>query len=69
MAKGAKTFTTMDSHFVPPHEKFSLRNPLIPEDVQFMDRKQWLCFIVWNANSPSSAAIYLHSSVTVSLVE
>jgi hypothetical protein len=31
--------------------------------------KGMLCFIVWNANSPSSAAICLHSSVIVSLVK
>jgi hypothetical protein len=34
-----------------------------------MDQKEWLCFTVWNANGPSSAAICLHLSVTVSLVE
>jgi hypothetical protein len=62
MAKGAKTFTTIDSHFVRPHENFSSCNLLITENVQSMDRKEW--FIVWNASSPS-AAICLHSSVIV----
>jgi hypothetical protein len=55
MVKGAKTFTTVDSHFVRAHENFSSCNLLITEDVQSMGRKEWLCFIVWNANSPSSA--------------
>jgi hypothetical protein len=69
MAERAETFTTKDSHFVRPHENFSSCNLLITEDVQSMDRKEWLCFIVWNANSPSSGAICLHSSVTVSFVK
>jgi hypothetical protein len=69
MVKGAKTFTTMDSHFIRPHEEFSSSNLLITEDVQSMDRTEWLCLIVWNANSPSSAVICLHSSVIVSLVK
>jgi hypothetical protein len=68
MAKMAKTFITMDSHFVRPHENFSLCKLLIIEDVQSMDREEWLCLTVCNANSPSSAAICLHSSVIVSLV-
>jgi hypothetical protein len=51
MAKGAKTFTTMDSHFVWPHENFSSCNLLITEDLQSMDQKEWMCFIVWNAQS------------------
>jgi hypothetical protein len=34
-----------------------------------MDLKEWLCFIVWNTNSPPSAAICLHSSVIVPLVK
>jgi hypothetical protein len=59
----------MDSHFVRLHENFSSCNPLITEDVQSMDRKEWLCFIVWNENCLSSAAICLHSSVIVSLVK
>jgi hypothetical protein len=65
MAKEAKTFTTMDSHIVRPLENFSSCKLPITEDVQSMDRKEWLCFIVWNANSPSSPAICLHSSVIV----
>jgi hypothetical protein len=69
MAKGAKTFATMDSHFAQPHENFSLCSVLITENVQSMDQKEWLCFIVWNANSPSSDAICLHSLVVVSLVK
>jgi hypothetical protein len=69
MVESAKKFTTMDSHFVWPHKNFSSCNLLTTEDVQSMDRKEWLCFIVWNANSPSSAAICLHSSVVVSLVK
>jgi hypothetical protein len=68
MAKGAKTFTTMDSHFVRPHEIIFSCNLLITKDVQSMDGKEWLCFIVWNADSPSDA-ICLHSSVIVSLVK
>jgi hypothetical protein len=67
MAKGAKTFTTMESHFVQQHENFSSCN-LITADVQSMGQKEWLCFIVWDANSPSSAAVRLHSSVIVCLV-
>jgi hypothetical protein len=69
MAKGAKTFTTMGSLFIRPHENFSSCSLLITEDVQSMDRKEWLCFIVCNANSPSPAAICLDSSVTVSFVK
>jgi hypothetical protein len=69
MAKGANTFTTMDSHFVQPHENFSSCNLLIAEDVQSMDRKEWLCLIVWNANTPSTAAICLQSSVVVPFVK
>jgi hypothetical protein len=61
MAKQAKTFTTMDSHFVQPHENFSPCNLLITEHVQPTDQKEWLCFIVCNANSPSSALyVYTH---------
>jgi hypothetical protein len=67
-AKGSKEFTTLYSHFVRLREKFpraiflSLRmyNPWIERNG---------CFIVWNVNSPSSAAICLHSSVIVSLVK
>jgi hypothetical protein len=55
MAKWAKTFAIMDLHFVGPHEHFSLCSLLVTEDVQAMDQKEWLCFIVWNANSPASA--------------
>jgi hypothetical protein len=69
MVKGAKTFTTIDSHFVLPHENFTACNLLITEDAKPMHRKEWLCFIVWNANSPSSAAVHLQSSVVVSLVK
>jgi hypothetical protein len=68
MAKGAETFTEMDSHFFRPHENFSSCNLLITGDVQSIDRKEWLCFIVCNANSPSLAAVCLNSSVIVSLV-
>jgi hypothetical protein len=50
MAKGAMTFTTMDSHFVRPHENFSSCN-LITKDVQSVDQQEWLCFTVWNAKS------------------
>jgi hypothetical protein len=46
-----------DSHFVRRNEKFSSCNLLVTEDEQSMDRKEWLCFIVWNVNSPSSAAV------------
>jgi hypothetical protein len=66
MAKGSKIFTSMDSPFVRPHENISSCN-LISEVVQPMDLKDWLCFTVWNANSPSSAAMCLHSSIIVSL--
>jgi hypothetical protein len=52
--KRAKTFTTMDSHFVRPVENFSSCNLLITEDIQSMDQKEWLCFVLWNANSPSA---------------
>jgi hypothetical protein len=69
MAKGSKTFTAMDSHFVLTYEDFSSCNFVITDDVQTMDRKEWLCFIVWNANSPSSTAVCLHSSVIVFLVK
>jgi hypothetical protein len=68
MVKGVKTFTTVDLHFVRPHQSFSSCSLLITEDVQSMYRKEWLCFIVWNANSPSLAAVCLHSSVIVSFV-
>jgi hypothetical protein len=44
MAKAAKTFTTMDSHFARPNENFSLCNLLITEDVQSMDRKGMVVF-------------------------
>jgi hypothetical protein len=56
------------SHFVRPYQNFSLRKLLIIEDVQSMDREEWLCLTVSNANGPSSAGICLHSSVIVSLV-
>jgi hypothetical protein len=46
MAKGAKTFTTVGSHFVRPHENVSSCNLLINEDVQSMDRKEWLFYCV-----------------------
>jgi hypothetical protein len=41
----------------------------ITEDVQSIDRKEWLCLFVWNANNPSYAAMCLSSSVIVSLVK
>jgi hypothetical protein len=69
MVKGAKTFTTKDSHFVRPHENISSCSLLVTENVQSMDQKEWLCLIVWNANSPSLAAICLRSLVIVSMVK
>jgi hypothetical protein len=62
MTKGA-------SHFVPPHENVCTCRFLITENVQTIDRKEWLCLIVWNANNPPSAAMCLSSSVIVSLVK
>jgi hypothetical protein len=58
MAKGTKTFTTVASHFVRPHEHFYTCRFLITGDFQFIDRKEWLCLIVWNANNPSSVAFF-----------
>jgi hypothetical protein len=69
MAKGAKTFTAIASHFVRPHEHFCICRFLVTEDLHSIDRREWLCLIVWNANNPSSAAMCLSSSVIVSLVK
>jgi hypothetical protein len=44
MAKGAKTFTTMGSYFLRPHENFSSCNILVTEDVKSMDRKGMVVF-------------------------
>jgi hypothetical protein len=69
VARGAKTFTTVASYFVRPHENFCTCRFFSAEDVQSIDRKEWLCLFVRNANNPSYAAMCLSSSVIVSLVK
>jgi hypothetical protein len=69
MAKGAKTFTTIASHFVQHHENFCTCRFIITEVAQSIDKKERLCLIVWNANNPSLAAMCLSSLVIVSLVK
>jgi hypothetical protein len=67
MAKGANTFTTMDSRFDRTHENFSSCDDLIDEDAQSMDRKEWRFYCV--IRKQSMAAVCVHSSVRFSLVK
>jgi hypothetical protein len=61
MAKRVQDIYNSFSYFFPTHANCCSYSLFIAENVQSINRKEWLCLIVWNVKNSSSTAMRLYS--------